>query len=108
EQFTLSIEADDGGAIEQQFEHARAFRSKLPERRKGMLNAMFDLYVDVPDHPGVIGQITTLVGSNRVNLSNIQINESREDVPGVLRLSFHNQTDMDRAMELLKPDYSLH
>lgn len=108
EQFRLSLEDGDGEAIEQQFERARAFRSKLPERRKGMLNAMFDVYVDVPDHPGVIGQIATLLGSNRVNLSNIQINESREDVPGVLRLSFHNELDMDRAMELLKPEYSIH
>jgi prephenate dehydrogenase len=108
EQFKLSIEAGNGAEIEQQFERARAFRSKLPERRKGMLNALFDVYVDVPDHPGIIGQITSLLGSNRVNLSNIQIIESREDVPGVLRLSFHNELDMDRAMELLKPEYSIH
>jgi prephenate dehydrogenase len=108
EQFKLSIETGDGGEIEQQFERARAFRRKLPERRKGMLNALFDVYVDVPDHPGVIGQITTLLGSNRVNLSNIQIIESREDVPGVLRLSFHNEMDMDLAMELLEPEYSIH
>jgi prephenate dehydrogenase len=108
EQFKLSLEADDGEEIERQFERARAFRSKLPERRKGMLNPLFDLYVDVPDHPGIIGQITTLLGSNRVNLSNIQIIESREDVPGVLRLSFHNETDMDHALELLKPEYSIH
>jgi prephenate dehydrogenase len=108
EQFKLSIEAGNGAEIELQFERARAFRSKLPERRKGMLNALFDVYVDVPDHPGIIGQITSLLGSNRVNLSNIQIIESREDVPGVLRLSFHNELDMDRAMELLKPEYTIH
>jgi prephenate dehydrogenase len=108
EQFKLSLEADDGAEIERQFDRARAFRSKLPERRKGMLHALFDIYVDIPDHPGIIGQITTLLGSNRVNLSNIQIIESREDVPGVLRLSFHDELDMDRALELLKPQYSIH
>jgi prephenate dehydrogenase len=108
EQFKLSLEADDGQEIERQFDRARAFRSKLPERRKGMLHSLFDIYVDIPDHPGIIGQITTLLGSNRVNLSNIQIIESREDVPGVLRLSFHNELDMDRALELLNPEYSIH
>jgi prephenate dehydrogenase len=107
-QFKLNLEANDGGEIERQFEKARAFRSKLPERRKGMLNPLFDIYVDVPDHPGIIGQITTLLGSHRINLSNIQIIESREDVPGVLRLSFHNELAMDRALELLKPEYSIH
>lgn len=108
EKFKLSLEAHDGEAIAQQFERARAFRSKLPERRKGMLNALYDVYVDVPDHPGVIGQIASLLGSNRVNLSNIQIIESREDVPGVLRLSFHKEIDMDQALELLKPHYTIH
>jgi prephenate dehydrogenase len=107
-QFKLNLEANDGGEIERQFEKARSFRSKLPERRKGMLNALFDIYVDVPDHPGIIGQITTLLGSHRVNLSNIQIIESREDVPGVLRLSFHNELAMDLALALLKPEYSIH
>lgn len=108
EKFKLSLEANDGEAIEQQFERARAFRGKMPERRKGMLNALYDIYVDVPDHPGIIGQITTLLGSNRVNLSNIQIIESREDVPGVLRLSFNNEINMDLALELLKPHYTIH
>jgi prephenate dehydrogenase len=108
EHFKLSIHLDDGKEIERQFDRARSFRNKLPERRKGMLNPLFDIYVDVPDHPGVIGQIATLLGSQRVNLSNIQIIESREDVPGVLRLSFHNQLDMDMALELLEPEYSTH
>jgi prephenate dehydrogenase len=107
-QFKHSIETDDGSAIERQFDQARTFRSQLPERRKGMLTALYDIYVDIPDHPGIIGQITTLLGSHRVNLSNLQINESREDVPGVLRLSFHNENEMDRAIELLKPQYSVH
>jgi prephenate dehydrogenase len=108
EQFKQSIEANDGKGIENRFERARTFRRTLPERRKGMLNSLFDIYVDVPDEPGIIGQIATLLGSNRVNLSNIQIIESREDVPGVLRLSFHNEMDMDLAMKLLEPEYSIH
>jgi prephenate dehydrogenase len=108
EVFKHSIEANDGEEIERQFDQARAFRSLLPERRKGMLTALFDVYVDVPDHPGIIGKITTLLGSQRVNLSNVQIIESREDVPGVLRLSFQNEAELDRAIELLKPEYSIH
>lgn len=95
-------------AVEAEFLKARAFRNQLPERRKGMISSLFDLYVDVPDHPGVIGHITTLLGSHKINLSNIQINESRVDVPGVLRLSFRNQNDLDRAVELLVSEYSVH
>jgi prephenate dehydrogenase len=102
------LQHSDGAGITEQFRLASDFRSKLPERRKGMLTSFHDIYVDIPDHPGIIGQITTALGNERINLSNIQIIESREDVPGVLRLSFRNQEDADRAVELLGKHYSVH
>lgn len=108
DRFRKMIDMQDGNGIEQQFQQARDFRNKLPERRKGMISTLYDIYVDVPDHPGMIGQIATLLGSQRINLSNIQIIESREDVPGVLRLSFRNEVEMDRAIELLQKEYEVH
>ncbi|MEF3301786.1 prephenate dehydrogenase [Paenibacillus sp. GYB003] len=101
DKFAKLLEAGDGEGIYKEFEQAGAFRSKLPERRKGVITALYDVYVDVPDHPGIIGQIASLLGDHRINLSNIQIIESRADVPGVLRLSFRNENDMDAAIELL-------
>lgn len=100
---------NDGEAIAEQFRLAGKFRSALPERRKGVLISVYEVYVDVPDHPGIIGQIATLLGSHRINLSNIQIIESREDIPGVLRLSFRDEYQMDKAIELLtKENYAVH
>lgn len=103
----LLLERDRNG-LENEFLKARTFRGKLPERRKGILSPLYDVYVDVPDHPGVIGHIASLLGSEKINLSNIQINESRADVPGVLRLSFRNQQELDRAVELLRAVYPVH
>lgn len=108
ERFCRMLEGEDGEGIENAFASARDFRSRLPERRKGVLTSLFDVYVDVPDHPGVIGHIASILGDQRVNLSNIQVIESRADVPGILRLSFRNQNDQDRAVELLKPLYPIH
>lgn len=102
------LRQSDAEGIERQFADAGKFRKELPERRKGMITSLYDLHVDVTDHPGVIGHITSLLGSHRINLSNIQIIESREDVPGVLRLSFRNEHDLDRAAELLKSEYTVH
>ncbi|MEK8127386.1 prephenate dehydrogenase [Paenibacillus filicis] len=106
--FVKLIEQGDGPGIEREFQQAGKFRSGLPERRKGVMQAFYDVYVDVEDHPGVIGQITTLLGINKVNLSNIQVIESRENVPGVLRLSFREEGDMDKAIEVLKKDYAVY
>jgi len=106
--FERLLVQEDGDGIARRFEEARAFREKLPERRKGVITALYDIYVDVPDHPGIIGKIATLLGHHGVNLSNIQVIESRADVPGVLRLSFRNQEDQDRAIDLLKTEYTIH
>jgi len=100
--FRQLIISEDAAGIERQFAEATEFRSRLPERRKGVLHAMlYDLYVDVPDTPGIIARITTILSEHQINLSNIQIHESRADVPGVMRLSFRNDQDLDTAKQLL-------
>ena len=107
--FARMLETEDGEGIARAFETAGVFRNSLPERRKGVLTPMYDIYVDIPDHPGVIGQIATLLGSRGINLSNIQIYETRMDVPGILRLSFRSREAQDLALEVLKEkNYSVH
>jgi prephenate dehydrogenase len=108
--FIELLERNDGSGIEAELRKASEFRSGLPERRKGVLTSVFEIYMDeVPDHPGIIGQITMLLGNNKINLSNIHIIESREDVPGNLRLSFRDEDHMDRAIDLLKKEnYTIH
>ncbi|MDO3409618.1 prephenate dehydrogenase [Saccharibacillus sp. CPCC 101409] len=101
EGFIGQLEREDGEGIARRFHDAGEFRSELPERRKGAIARTYDLYLDVPDHPGIIGRITTELGSRGINLSNLQIIESREDVPGLMRLSFRDGVHMERAREAL-------
>ncbi|MEB3103810.1 prephenate dehydrogenase [Ferviditalea candida] len=102
ERFIQLLEAGDGPGIEREFLDANRFRGELPERRKGMITSMYDVYVDVPDKPGIIGKITTQLGNHRINLSNIHILENRLDAPGVLRLTFREEEDMNRALKVLQ------
>lgn len=102
EGFVKLLEDENGTGVEEAFQKANRFRSELPERRKGTITSLFDIYIDVPDHPGIIGQIATELGTRHINLSNMQIIESREDVPGVMRLSFRQEGEMERAKELLQ------
>lgn len=103
-QFRQLLVSEDADGIEEQFAQAAKFRNRLPERRKGVIQAMYDVYVDVPDQPGIIARITTLLSNHQINLSNIQIHESRADVPGVMRLSFRNDHDQEKAEQLLKSE----
>lgn len=107
--FITLLETEDGEGIQEAFREANGFRSQLPERRKGMIAPLFDLHIDVPDHPGIIGRIATELGDQGINLSNVQIIESREDVPGIMRLSFRQEGDMERAKVLLQQqDYTVY
>ncbi|MFC5699904.1 prephenate dehydrogenase [Cohnella faecalis] len=109
DKFVDLLERSDGEGIAEQFRAAGEFRNSLPERRKGLIASLFECYVNVPDHPGIVGGIATELGQARINLSNLHIIESREDVPGVLRLSFRNEAALEQAVALLKSlGYDVH
>lgn len=109
DKFRRLLATEDGDGVADAFRRAGQFRSSLPERRKGVITSLYECYVDVPDHPGIIGKIATELGQARINLSNLQIIESREDVPGILRLSFREEGDLDKAVALLKSlQYAVH
>lgn len=96
------VQSGDPQRIEQFFARSKEIRDGLPDRKRGALPAFYDLYVDVPDHPGVIGQITTLLGIYHISITNIEILETREDIMGVLRLTFRHENDLERAKELIE------
>ncbi|RXT13919.1 prephenate dehydrogenase [Ammoniphilus sp. CFH 90114] len=95
------VKESDGQAIEGFFRDARDFRNQMPERKKGAIAPLYDLYVDVPDHPGVIGKITTLLGLKQISITNIRILEIREDIMGVLLITFRDEDDLEKAREVL-------
>ncbi len=101
DQWKTWIQTSDGDSIAAEFAKANAYRKLVPERKRGLLHALHECYVDLPDRPGAIGQLATLLGQYEINLSNLHVNETRSDVPGVLRLTFRTADDLDRATIIL-------
>ncbi|MFC0470278.1 prephenate dehydrogenase [Halalkalibacter kiskunsagensis] len=91
------IEEESAEAIYTYFQDAKDFRDGLPVRKKGAIPSFYDLFVDVPDHPGVISDVTGILAQHQISLTNIRILETREDIMGVLRLSFRSEEDRERA-----------
>ncbi|WP_139489159.1 prephenate dehydrogenase [Brevibacillus dissolubilis] len=96
------VASGDGDGIEEFFRDARDARDNLPERKRGAIEPLLDLYIDIPDHPGEIGRITTLLGSKQISITNIQIRETREDQLGVLRITFRNERELEKGAEILR------
>lgn len=100
-EFGLSLENNEAAAVEDFYTSAKVFRDQLPSQRSLFLLPYYELYVDVEDIPGIIGQVTTLLGEHNVNIKNIRIINSREDEPGCLVLSLPDPDTQDKALSLL-------
>lgn len=109
QQFCSMLKNEQPDEIESFFRSAKRYRDDLPKRKQGSLPRYFECFIDVPDHPGIIGKVATLLGENDINLANIGILENREEVAGVLRLTFYREADYLRAVSLLKQhDYPVY
>ena len=95
------LEAGDAEKIEAYFEQARTVRDDLPISA-GALYMPFDLYVDIPDYPGVISEITKFLADDHISITNLRIVEAREDVFGILVISFQTNEDRERAVKCIQ------
>ena len=90
------------------FNQAREQRQAMEIHKRGGVDSSYDLYVDVPDEEDVILRILELLRGT--SLVNIHINEeNREDVHGILQISFKNAQDLERAERLISEntDYTV-
>lgn len=89
----LAIE--DEAAIYRFFDQAKDTRDKLPVHENGAIPAFNDLFIDVPDVPGVIAEVLGLLGEAGISVINVKIQETREDIVGVLQVSFKTKKDLE-------------
>ncbi|MCM3163093.1 prephenate dehydrogenase [Metabacillus litoralis] len=97
-EFVANEEADN---LFSYFQYAKKYRDGLPEKQKGAIPSFYDLFVDVPDYPGVISEITGYLAKEKISLTNIRIIETREEIYGVLRLSFQTERDRELAIDCI-------
>ncbi|MFD2704452.1 prephenate dehydrogenase [Salibacterium lacus] len=87
------LEEEDSDGILEYFGSAKSFRDGLPAKEQGVLPSHYDLFVDVPDHPGVISDVTGMLAESGISIINIRIIETREDIMGVLQLTFRSDQE---------------
>lgn len=95
------IEQRDEQGIWAFFEHGRALRQQMEIHKRGGVDSSYDLFIDIPDQADVILQILELLRGT--SLVNIRVHENnREDIHGVLQLSFRQQSDRERSASIIK------
>lgn len=91
-------------AIQQFFMQAKRIRDQLPRKKQGAIPAFYDLYVDIPDISGAVAKVTTVLSKANISIINLNIQETREDIFGVLVLSFKNQVDLLKGQRLIEAE----
>ena len=91
------LTANEEEPIRQYFETAKAVRDQLPIAGHGAMYSVFDLYIDIPDVPGIISEMTGYLAEEEISIVNLRILETREDVFGILVISFQTAEDREKA-----------
>jgi len=96
------ITNDNYKAIESYFENARIHRDEVPQKTKGFLHPLFDLFVFVTDNPGAISKISTALFEAEINIKDMELLKIREGAGGTFRLSFESSEIVEKASNVLK------
>lgn len=101
-EFTTALETGEKTALRRLFAAAAAYRDALPIDGRGALEALSSLTVRLPDRPGELGRITTLLGEQGINIRNIHIRDARSYAGGALQLMFPDTRQALAASAYLK------
>lgn len=95
------LENNEFDVINYKFESARKTRDEIPKNRKGFLNPLFDVFIFVPDEPGVISKISTAIYSEGINIKDIELLKIREGTGGTFRVAFESEDDARKAIDIM-------
>ena len=84
------------------FRLSRQLRGSIPKDMKGFLHRLATIHVFVPDKPGKLARMTSLLARKSINIKDIELMKVREGTGGTFRLSFETREDGQKAARLLR------
>lgn len=96
----LALQHQDDEILHRYLQTACTTRKNLPSLRPCLEDAR-DLIAIIPDHPGVIGTIGTLLGQADINIQNLQLLNVRDEDEGSIKITVPGEKAL-AACEMLK------
>lgn len=84
------------------FDQAKEYRDLIPNKSVGLINKVYEVYIDIIDETGAIATIATILASNGISIKNIGILHNREFQEGVLRIELYEEESCVKAVALLR------
>ncbi len=95
------LQTKDNEKLLKLLRNARRLRKKIPKHLTDTIEMNPVLYIDMQDQIGMIANATGLLAKNNINISDIEIVHSRENIPGVLKIGFYSKEDWIEAKKLI-------
>lgn len=102
EEFKVSLLNEEQEYIEKSLEMGKSIRDRIPNKTKDYMIPLFEVVMSVADKPGVLAEITQIIGGKGINIKKIEILNARQDELGALNISFDSEDDRKSAIRLLE------
>lgn len=96
-----SIKSHDPDKLFESFDSARRYRESFIDSSSGPIKTANAIHIEIPDEPGALAIVTTILASNRINIKNVGIVHNREFETGSLRVELHDEIEVKRAAKVL-------
>lgn len=102
EGFKLSLVNGEEDEIRLGLERGKSIRDEIPNKSRGYITPLFELAMSVEDKPGVLAEITKIIGDKGINIKKIEIVNSRQEEAGAVRIGFDSSANREIAVKLLE------
>lgn len=106
-EFRHVLETDNAIEIYNLLSDSKRSREGIPKHLIDSIEEELALYLDVEDKPGIIAEASMILYEDGINIKDIEIMHSRENVQGVLKIGFYIKSDHRRAEVVLKEHYDV-
>ncbi|MCC5910554.1 MAG: prephenate dehydrogenase [Clostridiaceae bacterium] len=101
-EFKEILQKENQEEILENLQKAKMIRNSIPHTVRDYIPPLYELSIDVEDRPGVLGELTQLMGSNTINIKEIEILHAREGEKGAIRIGLDSEVQQKKALHLLQ------
>ena len=103
------LDKENGAYVNEYFKEAGDYRNSVPDHSIGLFDKVHKLYVHIPDQPGTIATVASLLAFNNISLKNIGIIYNREFEEGVLEIVLYDEESCQKGAQVLEErNYMVH
>lgn len=102
ESFRNLIVGNNDQQLYEKLKQAQETRNQIPHVRKGLMPGFVDIICIVADEPGIIGKIGNILGTQSINIVDLEILHAREGDGGTIRIGVQSSEQAELAVKALQ------